>query len=55
MFSIKLNKLKGIKELQFTVPEQNNVYLITGPNGCGKTILRFGCLSETILRTMHSI
>ena len=34
MFSIKLNNLKGINELQFIVPEQNDVYLITGPNGC---------------------
>lgn len=28
MFSIKLNELKGIKELQFVVPEQNKIMYI---------------------------
>ena len=39
MYSVKLQNIKGIKELNFPFPEQKGVYLLTGANGCGKTSL----------------
>lgn len=39
MKSIEINKLKDIKNMQFEIPEEKGVYLIAGPNGCGKTTL----------------
>ena len=39
MNRIIINNLKGIKFLDFLFPEKAGVYLIVGPNGCGKTTL----------------
>lgn len=39
MFQVKLENLKGIKELVFPFPERKGVYVLTGINGCGKTSL----------------
>lgn len=39
MFSVKLQNIKGIRELEFPFPEQSGVYVLTGANGCGKTSL----------------
>lgn len=39
MFKIKLQNIKGIKELEFPFPEKSDVYVLTGVNGCGKTSL----------------
>lgn len=36
---IKINDLKGIKSLDFELPNRFGVYVITGLNGCGKTSL----------------
>lgn len=39
MFKIKLQYIKGIKDLVFPFPEKKGVYVLTGVNGCGKTSL----------------
>ena len=39
MYSVKLQNIKGIKEMTFPFPERKGVYLLTGANGCGKTSL----------------
>lgn len=39
MKTIVINRLKGIKQMKFTIPEEKGVYLIAGANGCGKTTL----------------
>lgn len=39
MFQVKLENLKGIKELVFPFPERKGIYVLTGVNGCGKTSL----------------
>lgn len=39
MFKIKLQNIKGIRELEFPFPEKRGVYVLTGVNGCGKTSL----------------
>lgn len=39
MFQVKLENLKGIKELVFPFPERKGLYVLTGINGCGKTSL----------------
>ena len=39
MNRITISNLKGIKSLEFSFPEETGVYLIVGPNGCGKTTL----------------
>lgn len=36
---VRLENVRGIKELEFGLPEKQGVYLITGQNGCGKTTL----------------
>ena len=37
--SISIKNTKGIKNFCFTFPDQNDVYLLVGPNGIGKTTL----------------
>ena len=39
MYKIKLQNIKGIKELEFPFPEKKGVYVLTGVNGSGKTSL----------------
>lgn len=39
MRSIRINNIKGIRELSFKVPERNDVYLLVGANGTGKSTL----------------
>lgn len=39
MFKIKLQNIKGIKEMDFPFPERKGVYVLTGANGSGKTSL----------------
>ena len=39
MYSIKLQKIKGIREMEFPFPERKGVYVLTGSNGSGKTSL----------------
>lgn len=36
---IKLQNIKGIKEMIFPFPEKKGIYVLTGINGCGKTSL----------------
>lgn len=37
--SITIRNTKGIKQLTFDFPKSSGVYLLVGPNGCGKTTL----------------
>ncbi len=39
MYSIKLQNIKGIREMEFPFPDKKGVYVLTGANGCGKTSL----------------
>lgn len=39
MYSIKLQNIKGIREMEFPFPERKGVYVLTGSNGSGKTSL----------------
>ena len=39
MYKIKLQNIKGIREMIFPFPERKGVYVLTGANGCGKTSL----------------
>lgn len=39
MFKIKLQNIKGIKELVFPFPDKKGIYVLTGVNGSGKTSL----------------
>ena len=39
MYKITLKNIKSINYLEFSFPDKNGVYLLTGGNGCGKTTL----------------
>lgn len=39
MFKIRLQNIKGIREMEFPFPERKGVYVLTGVNGSGKTSL----------------
>lgn len=39
MRKITIDNTKGIRHLEFTIPEQKGVYLLVGANGAGKTTL----------------
>lgn len=39
MRKLIIEKLKGIKYLEFTLPEKNGVYMLAGANGAGKTTI----------------
>ncbi len=39
MGDISISNLKGIRQMEFTIPEEKGVYLIVGPNGVGKSTL----------------
>lgn len=39
MYIIKLQNIKGVREMIFPFPERKGVYVLTGTNGCGKTSL----------------
>lgn len=39
MFKVRLQNIKGIKEMEFPFPEKKGVYVLTGANGSGKTSL----------------
>ena len=38
-YTIKIENIRGIKELNYSLPTRNGVYLLTGSNGSGKTSL----------------
>lgn len=39
MSKVVIRQLKGIKELDFEIPDKSGVYLLVGKNGCGKSTL----------------
>ena len=39
MFKIRLQNIKGIREMEFPFPKRKGVYVLTGVNGSGKTSL----------------
>lgn len=36
---VKIENVRGIREMEFRLPAEQGVFLVTGPNGCGKTTL----------------